>query len=359
MQNIGAAALFLPVVERVGERTGIAVSRLLMPMGFAAILGGTLTLVASGPLILLNDLLASSADNLGIDIEPFGLFTPTPIGLSLLVAGIALFAVAGRWLLPRSPPAASPPRRCPTWRPPTASTAPCGRSGSRGQPAHPARRRAGRGRHPGAARGRRERPGRPQIAPPREERLPGGTVIGLVGDDEQVERFMADHALTDASEDPFTSLRDEAHAGMAEVVVRPGSDAVGQRVRDLRLRKRFGVTLLAVHHRGEIVTEGLRERRLAAGDVLVVFAPWDRLAGLEGERSFVVLTDHPPEPPRTSKRWWALAAFAVALGLVIFTDLQLSLALMTGAIGVLLTGVLTPDEAYRRCRGRPCSCSRR
>ncbi len=348
MQNIGAAALFLPVVERVGERTGIAVSRLLMPMGFAAILGGTLTLVASGPLILLNDLLASSADNLGIDIEPFGLFTPTPIGLSLLVAGIALFAVTGRWLLPavaagREPASALPDLAAtygldramrPVWVP-------------EGSPLTQRDVEQVEADTPGLLVAAVSGPDGLRIAPPREERLPGGTVVGLVGDDEQVERFMADHALTDASEDPFTSLRDEEHAGMAEVVVRPGSDAVGQRVRDLRLRKLFGVTLLAVHHRGEIVTEGLRERRLTAGDVLVVFAPWDRLAGLDSERSFVVLTDHPPEPPRTSKRWWALGAFAVALGLVIFTDLQLSLALMTGAIGVLLSGVLSPDEAYR------------
>ena len=103
LQNIGAAALFLPVVERVAERTGLAASRLLMPMGFAAILGGTLTLVASGPLILLNDLLASSAENIDQDIDAYGLFAPTPIGLAILASGIALFALAGRWLLPSVP----------------------------------------------------------------------------------------------------------------------------------------------------------------------------------------------------------------------------------------------------------------
>lgn len=69
MQNIGAAALFLPVIERISDRTKTPVSRLLMPMGFAAILGGTLTLVASGPLILLNDLMGASAANLGVDFD--------------------------------------------------------------------------------------------------------------------------------------------------------------------------------------------------------------------------------------------------------------------------------------------------
>jgi di/tricarboxylate transporter len=348
MQNIGAAALFLPVVERVAERTGLVVSRLLMPMGFAAILGGTLTLVASGPLILLNDLLASSADNLGVDIEPFGLFAPTPVGIALLAAGLVLFTVAGRWLLPQVPAE----REHAAALPDIASTYALDRQ------MRPVRVPAGSPltRHdvesveaasPGVLVAAVSDAEGVTVAPPREEVLADGSVVGLVGGDDVVEDFVARHGLEPTEQDPFGSLRDESQAGMAEVVVRPGGRAAGQRVRDVRLRKRFGVTLLAVHHRGEVVTEGLRERQLAAGDVLIVFAPWNRLGPMEEDRSFVVLSDHPVEPPRTGKRWWALGAFAVALALVIFTDLQLSLALMVGAVGVMVSGVLTADEAYR------------
>ena len=81
MQNVGAAALFVPVVSRVASTTNIPVSRVLMPMGFSAILGGTMTLVGSSPLIMINDLLPS-------DLAPFGLFDVTPIGLVLLATGI-------------------------------------------------------------------------------------------------------------------------------------------------------------------------------------------------------------------------------------------------------------------------------
>ena len=348
MQNIGAAALFLPVVERIAERTGIAASRLLMPMGFAAILGGTLTLVASGPLILLNDLLASSADNLDIDITPYGLFAPTPVGIALLVAGIGLFAVAGRFLLPRVTAQQDPRATLPD----VAATygldrnlSPVSVPGGSGlldsdvetiEAGWPRVQLVAISEH-----------GEVTLAPPREARVAAGSIIGLVGADEEVDRFVEAHGLTRAEDDPFTWLHDETHAGLAEVVVRPGSPATGSRVRDLRLRKRHGVTLLAVHHRGEVITDNLRERVLGAGDVLVVFAPWTHLANLDRDPSFVVLTEYPSEPPRTHKRWWALGAFALALGLVIGTDLQLSLALMTGAVGVLLTGVLSADEAYR------------
>ncbi|NLO78030.1 MAG: SLC13 family permease, partial [Methanomicrobiales archaeon] len=94
MQNIGSAVLFLPAVLRISKKTGIPRSRMVMPMGFMAILGGTITMVGSSPLILLNDLMAQG------DLEPFGIFAVTPIGLVLLLAGIIYFLTLGKYLLP-------------------------------------------------------------------------------------------------------------------------------------------------------------------------------------------------------------------------------------------------------------------
>ena len=89
MQNVGAAALFLPVVSRISARTGLPLSRLLMPMGFCAILGGTMTMVGSSPLILLNDLMLTSNRTLPPEqqMETWSLFSVTPIGLALIAAG--------------------------------------------------------------------------------------------------------------------------------------------------------------------------------------------------------------------------------------------------------------------------------
>jgi di/tricarboxylate transporter len=102
MQNVGAAALFLPVVSRISARSGLPLSRLLMPMGFCAILGGTVTLVDSSPLILLNDLILTSNEGLPAaqQMSTFNLFDVTPIGLALVVTGIVYFVLAGRWVLP-------------------------------------------------------------------------------------------------------------------------------------------------------------------------------------------------------------------------------------------------------------------
>ena len=96
MQNIGAAALFLPATKRICRQTNIPVSRILMPMGFLAIIGGCITLIGSSPLILLNDVMKISDPN----VEPFGLFAVTPVGLALVFAALVYFLVLGKFILP-------------------------------------------------------------------------------------------------------------------------------------------------------------------------------------------------------------------------------------------------------------------
>lgn len=348
MQNIGAAALFLPVTERLAQRTAIPVSRLLMPMGFAAILGGTITLVASGPLILLNDLLAASARHLEVEFEPFGLFAPTPIGLLLTVSGIVMFVLFGRWLLPSVRPDTAP-------RPTLSQLA--NRYGLRRKlrpvrvpPGSPLVGRTVEAIEAGSGRtyltalidaeGLR-------VAPARDITIAEETVLGLGGHARDQEAFIEAHGLRPVPGDPFALLADEEHAGLAEVVIRPGSDAVGRRVRELQFRKVHGVALLGIHSGGKLIDGDLRAQELMAGDVLVFFAPWPRLTALLENPAFVVMTDYPREQPRVEKQGWALASFALALGLVLGTDLKLSLALLAGAATLLVTRVLTPDEAYR------------
>jgi di/tricarboxylate transporter len=104
MRNVGAAALFLPVVSRISARSGLPMLRLLMPMGFTAILGGTMTMVGSSPLILLNDLILTSNKALPANqqMETWGLFSVTPIGAGLVLIGIVYFVLAVRFVLPKT-----------------------------------------------------------------------------------------------------------------------------------------------------------------------------------------------------------------------------------------------------------------
>ena len=95
MQSVGATAVFLPSLLRVSSLTEDPASRLLLPVGYAATLGGTISMVGAGTLIVLNDLLQQAG------YPPFGLFAVTPIGLPLLLSGVALFFLFGDRLLPR------------------------------------------------------------------------------------------------------------------------------------------------------------------------------------------------------------------------------------------------------------------
>lgn len=349
MQNIGAAALFLPVTERLAERTSIPVSRLLMPMGFSAILGGTITLVGSGPLILLNDLLENTAENLDVTIEPFGLFAPTPIGLGLVASGIAMFALFGRWLLPTVKSGAKErptlpqlteryglQQRLHAWRVPEQSPL-VGRNVEDIEADSGNTYLAALIDSDGLT-----------VAPARDVVIEAGTTLGLTSAGTDLDTFVQEHDLRPVDGDPFTLLHDEGLAGLAEVVVRPGSDVVGRQVREVQFRKAHGVTLLGIHRNGELIEGDLRTQHLVAGDVLVFFARWQRLTALaENKPSFVVMTDYPREQPKTDKQWWALGAFALSLALILTTDLRLSLSLLAGAAVLLVSRVLTPDEAYR------------
>jgi len=139
-------------------------------------------------------------------------------------------------------------------------------------------------------------------------------------------------------------------AGIAEVVIPPGSSLIGKSARDVWMRKRYGLSMVGLHRGGETLHEGegIRDLPLMDGDTLVAHVTWDALARLEKDRDFVVVTtEYPHEEVRPNKVGAAAFFFAVALGLILFTDLRLSVALRTGAMGMILSRVLTIDEAYQ------------
>ncbi|MBU1664685.1 MAG: SLC13 family permease, partial [Gammaproteobacteria bacterium] len=119
--------------------------------------------------------------------------------------------------------------------------------------------------------------------------------------------------------------------------------------RDVWMRKTYGIAMVALHRGGETLREGdgIRNLKLLAGDTLVVHTTWEALDRLQKDKDFVVVTtEYPHEETRPNKVAPALLFFGVALFMLLFTDVRLSLALMAGAIGMILTGVLRIEEAY-------------
>jgi di/tricarboxylate transporter len=150
--------------------------------------------------------------------------------------------------------------------------------------------------------------------------------------------------------DLFAEAMSSPKAGVAEIVIPPGSSLIGKTARDVWMRKTYGLSLLAIN-RGEkritFETGGVRNTPFLAGDALVVHTTWADLTRLTKDRNFVVVTtEYPHEELRPHKVRAALVFFLITLGLVLFTDLRLSVALLTGALGMILAGVLSIDEAY-------------
>lgn len=359
MQNVGAAALFLPVVNRISARTGVPMSRLLMPMGFCAILGGTVTMVGSSPLILLNDLLLTSNKALpaGQQMETFQLFAVTPVGLVLVAVGIAYFVLAGRFVLPAIRGELLEGHdatryfaetygltafqvyevRVPAESPLVGSSV-------------DALERRWRVRVIGVEKGDGLRVGAEGVD--RSLGIGAGSVLAVLGAEEYFQAFVRESGVQPRPElEVFADALVHTKAGIAEVVVPPGSSLIDKSARDVWLRKTYGLSLLAVHRQGETIaceTGGVRDLPFRAGDALVVHTTWADLARLEKDRDFVVVTsEYPHEELRPHKVPHALAFFALTLGLVLFTDLRLSVALLTGAMGMVLSGVLSIEEAYK------------
>jgi di/tricarboxylate transporter len=354
MQNVGAAALFLPVVSRISSRTGLPLSRLLMPMGFCAILGGTITMVGSSPLILLNDLILTSNQALPVDkqMQTFGLFDVTPIGLALIAGGILYFVVLGRFVLPSNKTEGTDATSTMDYFQDTygAHYELNEITVSSGSPfiGHSvfAIERKYKVRIVAICAGPTE-----PTWPNRETKVDEGDTLGVVAPNAAVAELAA-AAQSKSSKDlkMFTDLLSTTKAGIAEVVIPPGSKLIGKTAVELWLRKTYGLALLALHRGGETIQggHGIRDIPFQAGDTLVGHIMWRALERLDDDRDFVVVTTEYPheEKLRPNKLGFALFFFAIALGLVLFSDLRLSIALLTGAIGMILSGVLNMEEAY-------------
>ena len=350
---MGATALFLPVVSRISARTEIPLSSLLLPMGFCAILGGTMTMVGSSPLILLNDLIAASNASLPPGAETLGqfeLFDVAPVGLALLVVGILYFLTFGKFLLPdNKTESTAVPARTKTYFADTYDIQGdvyellvTVDSPLVGMQVGDAEKLDGTPRLL-AIRNTDE----PRMAPPADEMIWVGTILGVMGNRDEVGRFALDyHCRLQPRVKTFGGLFNPSRAGISELVIPPGSKLIGQSIGEARIRKRYGISVLAVNRRGNIINEEVREQVLETGDCLVCHSTWRDLSALQIERKFIVATDIPKEEQRPQKVGQALFFFALSIGMIIFTDFRLSIALLVGALGMILTHVLTIDEAY-------------
>ena len=342
IQNIGAIALFLPGIINISRRSKIPASELILPIGFAAILGGTLTMVGSGPLVLVNDLLRTA------NLEPYGMFSVTPVGLLLLLTGIGYFLRFGKDVLPqrggdqfiesdqerliqklqlpnhirhfsigeKSPLIGKTAEESGIWQKPSIHIL-------------------------GITRGTEI-----EYSPWRETVFEEGQEIVLLGDKEDVDEIVAKNKLIEQKETMnFDALRDPGKSGFAEVIIPERSELVGKTIRQYAIRKRFGVEPMMLFNKGKEIRGDFSDTLVQSGNTIIVYGLWEKIHDLKASIDFVVASPFETEEKDRPKTWLATLCFAMAIVLAL-AGFPVSLAFFSGAVAMVLTRMLTIQEMY-------------
>ncbi|MBA3650193.1 MAG: SLC13 family permease [Chthoniobacterales bacterium] len=333
VNNTPVVVVFMPVVLALARTTELKASRLLIPLSYFSILGGTCTLLGTSTNLLVDGV------NRHHGQPPFGIFEITPLGIIYAVIGIAYVLLIGRKLLPQ--------------RETLAALIGSGMAKQFLMQAIISRESPLVGK---------TLPETPLV------RLREARLIDVVRDGQRLEtpldelRFAAGDILLLESpvagvkgikEMPGVVFQPEAdledaprEAVLMEGIIGSRSGFVGKTLRELNFRQRYGVLILAVHRQGENLREKFEDVRLAFGDTLLVQGPAEGIHRLMQERDFLSLTEPKQRAFRRQKAPLAIAAIVAVMLLAAFNVFSITVLALVAAVLVILTKCLDVDEAY-------------
>lgn len=340
MNNVGATAMLLPAVISVAKQTNIPASKLLIPLSFSSLMGGSLTLIGTPA----NILAASIVENNGL--PTFGFFDFTLMGLVVFGTGVLYMVLIGRHFLPiRKPPGTGTPEIKGQLRNYISEVRVLADGNLAGKTLLESRLGAEYDLTVIALmRGKQT-----IIDLERSTAIERDDILLIEGSAENLLRARNDLGLVTANEskrhDRLDQLSEE-EIGIVEATLAPRSSMANRSLRSLNFREHYGFTVLAVRRQGQIITKRLRSIRFQFGDDLLLQGPRDRMPELEENNDFLVL--EPLEIPERRRRKMpiAIGLMLMVIGLVIFAGLDISIAMVAGAVGMVITRCLTMDEAY-------------
>ena len=339
--NTPIVASLLPVVESWCQRRRISPSKVLLPLSFATVLGGTLTLLGSS----VNLLASEVSDKLGYGA--LGLFSFTPIGIGVwLVGGVVMVLLADRFLPDRGTDDDDLIANLSSSGYLTEVKIP-ERSQLIGQSLHSCRLQ------------RRfdvdvlelHRDSERFLPPLADRTLALGDRLLLRCSREDLLRLQQDHTVVLAPTPEEPGMPDQQNKQrMVEVLLPSGSALAGDCLRDLRFRQRYNATVLALRRGNEVVRESLGRAQLREGDVLLLQGPKDAIRGLQDNNDLVVLEQLEKDLPTVSRKGLALLIAALVILLPSFEIIPLVASVLLGTVAMVASGCLRPGELQRAIR---------
>ncbi|WP_312042469.1 SLC13 family permease [Erwinia sp.] len=354
MSSTGVVAIFIPVVMSVSAKMNRSPGRLMMPLSFAGLISGMLTLVATAPNLVINSELVREG------LAGFGFFDVTPIGLVALLLGIGYMLVARFWLGEAETKTARKGQER-TFRDLIKDYRLSGRarrlavhptSSLIGKPLDDLRLRERYGINVvGLERWRKFRRVMVPVTGLTQFRARDVLLIDMSAADIDIREFCSEYQL-----EPMI-LRGEYFSdraqdvGMAEVLIFPDSELQGKTLRESAFRTRYGVSVIGIRRRGEVLEGVLSDLPLEQGDCLLVIGDWKKITQLQQQKRDVLLLSLPAEvkdvAPASSQAPHALFCLALMVAMMLTNEIPNPVAAL---IACLLMGkfrCIDMESAYR------------
>jgi len=338
LKNTTTTAMFVPVVLGMCTRARVPPSKLMMPLAFGAILGGTCTLIGT------STNLAVSGAITRYGMQPFSMFELTPVGVAIVAVGLLYMLLLGLRLLPRRGGTDSLTEQYHI-REYMSEVIVLQNSPLVGKTL--AEANVGDELDltvVGIMRGKQGR-----IAPTPAEKIEAEDLLLVQGKIEDILRVKSETGIEIKADFKLSdNVLESGDVELFEAMVLRGSDFIGRTLKGLKFRQHFQLTVLAVNRHGVALLSKISTLPLRFGDVLLVQGKREQVERLALDGNLLLLEDVSERRGRASKRRWALLAFGVFLffSIMHLPQVPLPVAVLIGVLILLVSRAIRAQEIY-------------
>ncbi|WP_372964369.1 SLC13 family permease [Marinobacter sp.] len=335
LNNTPVVATMIPAVNAWSRKIGVSPSKLMIPLSYSAIFGGTLTMIGTSTNLVINGQYQQLTGSDG-----FSIFAITQVGLPVAVIGVLAMLL----FLPRFLPDKKDRQKFGSVKEFTLEVAVASGGPLVGKTVGEAGLRELERLYLVEI----ERDGSVVTAVPSEEQLRDGDRLVFAGDTQAISDLLRINGIVPSVHDDEPALsKDRAERRLVEAVLSPQCDVLGQTIRDARFRDRYGAVVLAVARGGERVPGNLGNIRLKPGDVLLLEARPAFVSRQRYNKDFLLINDLETEAPRHDKAWLSWAILVVLVGLAACGVMTMLNAALVGAFLMILTGCCSVGQAQK------------